>query len=57
MTLKFHDHLDHSKSVYIEATIIESVVPFGSGSAIYTETSVIGVAETPDEVQRIREQG
>jgi hypothetical protein len=54
-TLTFHDHLNPDQEVYIESTAIVSVTPFGSGSAINVGQGVIGVHETPKEVQTIRE--
>jgi hypothetical protein len=50
-----HDHLNPSQEVPVDADLIASVTPFGSGSAIQISGGgVAGVHETPHEVEEAR---
>ena len=49
--ITLHDHLNPDQEVLVDADSITSVVPFGSGSAIQCGAELIGVHETPQQVE------
>jgi hypothetical protein len=53
MLVTLHDHLNPSQEVLIETTVISSVVPMGSGSAVKCGTDVIGVQESVAQIANL----
>ena len=51
--ITLHDHLNPDQEVLVDADSITSVVPFGSGSAIQCGGGLVGVHETPAEVEEV----
>lgn len=53
--ITLHDHLNPAQEVFVDADSIQSITPFGSGSALQLETGTVGVHETPSQVEAIME--
>lgn len=51
--LTLHDHLNPTREVVVNADAIQSIAPFGSGSSVQVEASIVGVHETPEEIAKL----
>jgi hypothetical protein len=51
--VEFHDHLNPTQVVPVDADSITGITPFGSGSAVTTQFTTYGVHETPAEAKAL----
>jgi hypothetical protein len=51
--ITLHDHLNPSREVKVDADTITSIAPFGSGSSVQSGMGLVGVHETPEEVEAL----
>jgi len=51
--VEFHDHMNPTQVVPVDADSITGIAPFGSGSAVTAGMTTYGVHETPTEAEAL----